>query len=379
MNAIPEIDKERQRKAKEYARLGRRVFVADLAISAAFLLFLLWFDLPGRLRFAATGEPYLAVAVYFVFILLAYRLLLLPLSYYSGFILPHRFDLSTQSRGGWAKDVLKGTGLSLVFGLVVVEVVYFLLATFPATWWLWAAGFVLAVTVVLANLAPVLLLPLFYKFRPLEDRDLANRLERLAERAGTRVRGVYTMDLSSRTKAANAALMGLGNTRRIVLGDTLLEHYPPDEIEVVLAHELGHHAHGDILKGIAADTAITLLSFWLADLALRAAAGYLGLASIADPAGLPVLALVVGVVGIVSMPLTNGFTRWMEAQADRYALESTGKARAFLGAMTRLANQNLSETDPPRWVEVLLYDHPPIGKRLALARQYLRGEDRKAA
>ncbi|MHB8890344.1 MAG: M48 family metalloprotease [Acidobacteriaceae bacterium] len=144
------------------------------------------------------------------------------------------------------------------------------------------------------------------------------------------------------------------------------------EIEVVLAHELGHHAHNDIAKGIAVETAIGLLSFWIADQALRLGVVGLGLRGLDDPAGLPLLALVMGAVSMLASPATAWFTRSIEADADRYALATTGKAKAFAAAMTRLANQNLAELNPPRWVEVVFYDHPPIGKRIAMAREYER-------
>ena len=367
---MPELNPERQRRAQAYARLHRRAYFAGLVLAAALLVGFLLADPARRIEASVGGGPYLPVALYLVLLMAVYEVVLFPLSVYSGFVLPHRFDLSTQTFGAWLRDVAKSGLLGLAFALVLVEVVYFLLVAFPLSWWLIAAGFMLIFTVVLANLAPVLIVPLFYRLRPLEDDELARRLADLAERAGARVRGVYTMDLSRRTKAANAALMGIGNTRRIVLGDTLLDNYPADEIEVVLAHELGHHAHRDIAKGIAVETTVLLASFWLADLALRWGSAQLGLSGLADPSGLPLLALVMGGVSLLAMPVTNGFTRRMEAEADRYALELTGKAEAFGAAMTRLANQNLAEVDPPRWVELLLYDHPPIGKRLALARGY---------
>ncbi|MER3459571.1 MAG: peptidase, partial [Chloroflexota bacterium] len=169
-----------------------------------------------------------------------YGLALMPLSFYSSYILPHRFGLSAQTVRGWIADQIKGAAVGGLLGLALIEATYALVRAAPATWWLWAGVGYLVFTVILANLAPILLVPLFFKLTPIADQDLAARLTRLAERAGTHVRGVFTIDLSRRTKAANAALMGLGHTRRIVLGDTLLREFTPDEIETVLAHELGH-------------------------------------------------------------------------------------------------------------------------------------------
>ncbi|MHB1130828.1 MAG: M48 family metallopeptidase [Chloroflexota bacterium] len=373
MAATPQIDPDRQARAKEYAARQRLLYLVSLGLSSLFVGLALLVN-PGRWFSAAlpAASPYLAVVAYFAALLLVYELIGLPLGYYQGLILPRRYGLSRQTAGGWLRDQLKSTALVLVFGAAVVLLVYWLLVVAPTTWWLWAALALLLFTVVLANLSPILLVPLFYKLRPLADEELAARLRRLAESAGARVGGVFVMDLSSRTTAANAALMGLGNTRRIVLGDTLLDRYTADEIETVLAHELGHHVHGDIVKGIVVQTTITLLSFWLADWALRWGADRLGFNALSDPAGLPLLGLVFGLVGLLAMPLTNAFTRWMENEADQYALERTGKPEAFIAAMTRLANQNLADIDPPRWVEVLLYDHPAIGRRLARAEGYWR-------
>ena len=216
----------------------------------------------------------------------------------------------------------------------------------------------------LANLAPVLILPIFFKFKPLEDAELVARLTALAERAGTRVRGVFTMMLSEKTTAANAALMGLGNTRRIVLGDTLYEKYSHDEIETILAHELGHHVHRDIAWSLVVETALTLAGFFIADLILRTGVALLRYESIADLAAMPLFALALGAFGAVTLPLGNAFSRWRESLADEYSLQATRNAPAFIGAMEKLANQNLAEVEPGRWVEYLLYSHPPIGKRI---------------
>ncbi|MFQ5576833.1 MAG: M48 family metalloprotease [Anaerolineae bacterium] len=220
----------------------------------------------------------------------------------------------------------------------------------------------------LSNLAPILIFPLFYNYQALEDEELVNRLIRLAEQAGTRVKGVYAFDMSSKTVAANAALMGLGSTRRIVLGDTLLDNFSHDEIETILAHELGHHVHKDIAWGIVVQSGLTLAGLWLADAVMRWGVSALGLTGRADPATLPLFILAIAVFGLVTMPLGNAWSRRREAMADRYALQATDKPNAFISAMTRLANQNLADAEPPAWVEVALHSHPSIHKRVAMAK-----------
>jgi len=226
--------------------------------------------------------------------------------------------------------------------------------------------------VLMANLAPVLLMPIFNKFIPLDEehQELAQRLIRLAEKAHTRVQGVYKFDMSRRTKSANAGLTGLGYTRRIILGDTLLSEFSSDEIETVMAHELGHQVHGDIPMGIVIESALTLLGLYLASLGLSWGVKVFFFSGPADIGAFPIFAMVMALFGLVTMPLTNAYSRWRERRADEYALQTTAKPVAFAAAMTRLANQNLSEIDPEPWVEFLLYSHPALNKRIAMAHSF---------
>jgi STE24 endopeptidase len=367
------LDPERQRKAKEYARIRHRLLVADLAIAAVYVLVLslsglsAWFK--ARLLLVTT-QPLVVIALYFLVFSIVYGLLDFPLSYYGGYVLPHRYGLSTQNLRGWLADQAKGAALGLGIGLVAMEVMYYLLRAFPSIWWLLTGILFLFFTIVLANLAPLLIVPLFFKFRPLEDEELVGRLISLAERAGTKVRGVFTIDLSAKTTAANAALMGLGNTRRIVLGDTLMKEYSADEVETILAHELGHHVHGDIWRGIAVQTALTLVGLFLADRLLRWGVATFAFEGLADVAAFPVVAMAMGGLAVLAMPLANAYSRWREGLADQFSLEMTGKPQAFISSMTRLANQNLSEAEPEPWVEVLFYSHPAIGKRIKRAQGF---------
>jgi len=367
------LDPERQRKAKEYARIRHRLLVADLAIAAVYVLVLLLSGLSAWFKaqlLLVTTQPLVVIALYFGAFSIVYGLLDFPLSYYGGYILPHCYGLSTQSLRGWLTDQAKGAALSLGIGLVAVEVMYYLLRAFPSIWWLLTGLLFLFFTIVLANLAPLLIVPLFFEFKPLEDEELVNRLISLAKRVGTRVRGVFTIDLSTRTTAANAALMGLGNTRRIVLGDTLMKEYSADEIETILAHELGHHVHGDIWRGIAVQTALTLVGLFLADRLLRWGVATFGLEGLADVAAFPLVAIAVGGVAVLALPLANAYSRWREGLADQFSLEMTGNPQAFISSMTKLANQNLSEAEPEPWAEFLLYSHPAIGKRIKRAQGF---------
>ncbi len=364
------IDLERQKQAREYARIRHRLFAVNLGLTGLALVLVIALGLGVWLKQwiqAITADAWIATYLYFVVGLVAYQVLFFPLSYYDSFVLPHRYRLSTQSLGSWLRDVAKGGLLMLLLGGLVIEVIYAVLRVAPGTWWLWASLCMILFNVLLANLAPVLILPLFFKFTPLQDAELVQRLTEIAARAHARVRGVYTMMLSEKTTAANAAVMGLGNTRRIVLGDTLYANYTHAEIETILAHELGHHVHHDIGWALVVESALTTAGFYVADLFLRWGTGAFHYAGLADLAAMPLFALALGLFGLITMPVGNAYSRWRERLADDYAVEVTRNAPAFVAAMEKLANQNLAELEPEPWVEFLLYDHPPIGKRVKRA------------
>jgi STE24 endopeptidase len=375
MSPAPTLDPERQTKAKAYARLRRRLFFVNLGLSGMVTLAWLIFGWSAALKgglLTFTRNDWLLVAAFGAIFYLSFAALELPLEYYSGFVLPHRYDQSTETLGGWAKDQLLGLLLTAVIGLPVLEGVYWLLRVTGPLWWMWAAAGYVLLAVSLSSLAPVIILPLFNKYAPLgeEHAELVARLTALAGRAGTKVSGVFRFDMSKRTKAANAALTGLGNTRRIILGDTLLDEFTTDEVETVIAHELGHHVHRDIPMGIFLSAVVALASLYLASLALNRGAAAFDFSGPADIAALPLFALTLGLFGLITLPLNNAFSRWREVRADRYALEATRNPQAFANAMTRLANQNLAEADPEPWVVFLLYSHPPIRDRVAMAAKF---------
>ena len=256
-------------EARRYNRIRRWLGIADFAVGLVFLILLLvtgWSDSLRDVAYRLGFQNYsLSLFVYLLLLLLIAKALSVGLDYY-GFLLEHRFKLSTQRFRSWAWDEVKGFLVGLVLGTVVVEVLYLTIRQWPQHWWMLAWALFMGLFIVLAQLAPVVLFPIFYKFEPLDNEDLRRRLVVLSERAGTRVRGVYRWKLSEKSKKANAALTGMGATRRIILADTLLDNYTPEEIEAVLAHELGHHVHRHILKSIFVQAAITLFGFWAAEL-----------------------------------------------------------------------------------------------------------------
>lgn len=369
------LDLEKQKQAKRYARIRRRLWLVDTLFSAAYALAWLFLGWSASLRewlTTFTANEWLLIPLYVAIFGGIYFLLNLPLGYYSGFVLPHRFDQSNQSLKDWLTDQLKGLAIGAPLGLILLELLYLALRLTGDAWWLWAAGGLLLFNVLLSNLAPVLIMPLFNKYVPLGDehKDLEERLLGLAKRAGTKVKGVFKFDMSKRTKAANAALTGIGNTRRIVLGDTLINEFTPDEIETVLAHELGHHVHKDIPFLITTGTILVTLGLFIASQALDSTVTFFSFTSAADIAAFPALSLILSAYGLLTQPLENALSRWRENMADDYALRSTGKHEAFASAFTRLANQNLGEIDPEKWVVFMFYSHPPLGERIEKARKF---------
>ncbi len=315
------------------------------------------------------------VVVTTILLMLILQVIEFPFALYQGHLLEHRYALSTQSTGRWLADHAKGVLLGLVLAVAGTSVVFFSLRHWPDHWW-WISAMVFAAAMIgLAQLAPVVLLPMFYKFKPLDRPSLVTRLLALATRARTDIVGVFEWVLSDHTRKANAALAGLGRTRRILLSDTLLADYSDDEIEVILAHELAHHVHRDLWRGIAAQAAALFAGLFVADLVLRAAAERLGLRGLSDPAALPVLLLIAGVWSLMMMPLANALSRAQERAADRYALTTTGNVGAFVTAMKRLSQQNLAEEYPSPLVRWLFYSHPPIRERIDAARAFDRGEN----
>jgi STE24 endopeptidase len=363
-------------KATRYHRLGRRAGILSTLGTAAVLIALLLTGASLALRewagSVAGSNPTFVVASYVLVLSLLLDLATLPFSFYRGFLLERRYGLSTETMRHWLKDHAKAVLIGVLFAELGAVFVYYALRNWPAAWWAIAGGGYSAVAIVLVSLAPVLLLPLFFTFKPLEKDALRARLTALASKAGTRIMGVYEWTLSDRTKKANAALTGMGQTRRILLSDTLLAEYSDDEIEVILAHELAHHVHKDIWKTVLFDMALAFAGFFVAHLALRIASPFFGLDGIADPAGIPVLLLTAGAIGLCARPLLNAASRSHERRADSYALKMTENPSAFITAMKRLGQQNLAEESPSRLVQAFFYTHPPIKERLRAAQYWVQ-------
>jgi STE24 endopeptidase len=358
--------------AARYHRLQLALGMGALVVGLAYLLGVL---VSGAGETLARAAGTLTTAWWAQSLLVAltlamvYRLLTFPLAWVRSYELPRRYGLLHQPFASWLFDGLKAALIATPLALGGLLAVYALLRATPL-WWLWASAVFVAASVMMATVLPVWIMPLFYKLTPLADRALHARLLALAGRAGVPAVGVWVADQSRKSRTANAALVGLGRTRRIVLFDTLVREFAPAEIESVLAHELGHHVHGDMRRGILAQGALTLATFWVAQHLLARGPALWGYATMADAASIPWLVLVLAALGVAATPLANGFSRWIEREADDFALRTTGDPAAFVGAMERLARLNLAQRAPSRLKEILLYSHPSLERRIAHARAW---------
>jgi len=369
-------------EVRRYNRIRRWIGIADALIGFALLIALLVTGWTAMLRdwsYHLAGQNYFfAVFLYVLMFSLIMKVLSAPLDFY-GYRIERQFNLSNQKLGAWLWDEVKGWLLGLVLAAFFVEIIYSIIRLAPVRWWMIAWAVFVGLFLLIMQLAPVVLFPIFYKFEPLNNDTLRERLTRLSERAGTRVRGVYEWKLSEKSKKANAALMGIGATRRIILADTLLQNYTGDEIEAVLAHELGHHVRRHILKGILTQVAITFFGFWLTDRVLRYALSHdwfpaLYSDRLYDFANLPLIILVATVLGLLLMPALNALSRRHEREADVYAWESIPAIGPFVTAMTKLAEQNLAERTPSQFVEWFFESHPSIHKRIAAAETWAKAK-----
>lgn len=370
-------------ESRKYNRIHRWLGMADFGLGLAMLAVLLatgWNADLRDLAYRAAFQHYvLALTLYVLMLLTIGKGLGFGLDYYS-FRLEHQFHLSNLKLGAWLKDEAKGFVVGFVLAAIVVDLLYFIIRQYPLHWWLLAWAVFLGLVVLMAQLAPVVLFPIFYKFEPLQNEELKARLMKLGERAGTRVRGVYKWNLSEKSKKANAALTGLGSTRRIILADTLLDNYSTDEIEAVLAHELGHHVHRHIAKSIAVQATIAFAGFWAANWMLHYSMERLHLfETLSDFANLPLLILGATVLSFLLMPAMNAYSRYNERQADQYAFRSISAVGPFISSMNKLADQNLAERTPSKFVEWFFHSHPAISHRVEAAHTWARSRMPQAA
>ena len=371
-DAPQEQTPEQRAEAKRYSNISLACTIADMAIDLIYLgLMAFVFARPLDTWLAeypslAGDHSMLRLLALFGIVMVLHMLVSLPLSFYSHFIVEHQFGLSNQTFARWVRNWSLSNVLTLVLGAVLNAGLFWIIWHTGAYWWLIAAAAFFIVSIVLGQLAPVIIMPLFYKIEPIENAELDTRMKNLAAGTGITIEGVYRLGLSADTQKANAMLAGLGRTRRVLMGDTLLEKFTPEEIDVIFAHELGHHVHRHIPKMIATGVVVSLAGFYVID---RAIVWWAGVPTVADAptASLPLVMFTLTAFSLLLSPLQNVISRFYERQCDRYALRRTNNRAAYRSAFWKLARLNKADTDPHPLEVFLLHSHPPIAERLALA------------
>ncbi len=361
-------------QAKQYARVKYLFFVLTIMLDLCFLKIFFTSGSSDHLRtfaFSIFSQSLLAHAVYLtVFGLLLY-ILHFPFNLFLGFYWEHRHQLSNQRFEQWLKDDLKKNGLGFLLMLVMIEIIYIFLGKAGLTWWIWASCFWILVSVGLAKITPNVIVPLFFKYTEIDNKPLKERLFKIFDDCNVTLKDIYMINLSSKTKKANAFLCGLGKSRRVVLSDTLVDHFTPSEIEVVVAHELGHYKHHDIMKLLIIQSGFTFISFYVVDLMIQYTMRLFNIADVGNITLLPMLLYFLTLMNLVMMPFVNWFSRTVEVAADRFSIEVTKKPEDFISLMEKLARMNLSDIKPHKWIERILHDHPSIDSRIQLAKTYL--------
>jgi STE24 endopeptidase len=357
---------------KAYNRIKVRLSVADLVIDILLITILAFSGLSVVIAgySTITGNAYLNFLVFMFITGLIFSITGLPLEFYGSYIIEHRFGLSNQTILKWVWERIKSLALSLVIGIPVSLVFYYLIRQAGQNWWLYFSIFIFIVSVFLARIAPVVIFPLFYKFTELENGEIRQRVEKILSDVKINIKGIFSFNMSKDTKKANAGFTGLGRSKRIILSDTLLERFTPDEIAVVFAHEAGHYRHRHIMKNILFGTVIIFTTFYVSSIFYSVTAKFMGYENVYELAALPLLVFYLMLAGLIMMPVNNFISRKYEFQADEYALSVTSDLDAFISTMEKLAEINLADKEPHPVVEFFLYSHPSIKKRIEAARNF---------
>ncbi len=365
--SLPQQDSNLEESARKYSRIKLWIGIASTVLLFILTLVFVVSGLSKEVESYVRGfvsNDYVVLLLYVLVVGFAETVVFSPLSFYSGYYLEHQYHLSNQTFFRWVGEGLKGMAVSLPIGVPLLLLFYYCLKTFGTLWWLPVSTALFLLTVVLARLGPILIFPLFYKFVPLDDGPMKQRILALCERVGVKVEGLFTFNLSKNTKKANAAFTGIGRSKRILLGDTLVQNFTDEEVETVFAHELGHYKLKHVWSTMATGTVNSFLGLFLTAQCYAASLSWLGFDRPDQIAALPVLTLWLGLYSLVTSPIGNYFSRRNEYAADRYAILTTSNKEAFLNSLRKLARMNLAETTPPPIVEFLFHSHPSIDKRI---------------
>jgi STE24 endopeptidase len=363
--------------AKKYNNIKLAVAIAKGITSFILILLFVASGLSLTLQHYLEGfisNSYLLFIAFIIVTGAAAGIIFFPVNYYTEFYLEHKYNLSNQTFLKWIWENTKTLLVSGAISIPVLLIFFYSLNKFNLLWWLPFAIILFVISVILARIVPVFILPIFYKIVPVENVDLINRIRALAGGAGIKVENVYKFNLSKNTKKANAAFTGIGKSKRILLGDTLLESYSADEIETVIAHELGHYKRKHIIKNILIGTASSFLTLFLIAYLYNLSLSWFGFTTVVQIAAIPLLSLWAMIISLILNPLSNMLSRKFEYEADEYAIHSTNKKEAFIATLEKLTDQNLGDREPHPLVEWFFYSHPSIKNRVAALKRISSGK-----
>jgi STE24 endopeptidase len=371
--AVPEPSE----KALRYYHSGNVLWVVENLWGLIVPVALIFTGFSARMRKLARrlGRKWLFVVVLYtiLFVLLNF-VLNLPLSYYTEFVRQHAYGLSNQTLGKWTSDTSMSLVVSLIVTSVVVPGIYFFLKKSPRRWWLWSSVAAVPFIVLMMLIAPIWIDPLFNKFGPMKDKALESQILALADRAGITGSRVYEVDKSVDTKAVNAYVTGFGQTKRIVLWDTIIAKLNRRELLFVMGHEMGHYVLGHVPRMIVLLSLLVLGSLYAAHLSaagiMRRWRERIGFSELADVASLPLIILLASLFSLVVTPVIMGYSRTIERQADRFGLEITQDNHAAATAFVKLQTENLSVPRPGWLYTMWRMSHPPIGERIDFCNTY---------
>lgn len=359
------------RRARQYASIKYTFIIVEIVY---LLILLLIFASSGLSKILKeqlskfTTNNYLIVPIYLLILSIIYYLLNFPLNFYYSYILEHKFCLSNQRIKDWFFDQFKSGIIAYIIGLIFLFVFYYILKYSPGIWWLIISLFWIFFSLIFAKIVPVVIIPLFFKYKRLSDNILREKILNLADIMKIRILDCFEIDFSKKTLKANAAFLGLGRTKRVILADTLKDKYNYAEIEVILAHEFAHYKLNHLLKIVFINSFGTILTFYFIFRTHNYILGLFDFNSLLDIAALPVILVYFVLFGIIMQPFENYISRRFERNADITALKATGLKEAFISMLEKLSTQNLADRSPHSIIKFFFFDHPPIDERINMAK-----------
>ncbi len=380
-NKIPErfrnvVTEEEYKKSIEY-NLDRVKFQIFTAFFSSVILLL--FTLGGLFNYLAnivintTSSDILGAVLLGLLLLIVEEIISIPIAIYSTFVIEERHGFNKTTKKTFVTDLIKSLLISATISSILYAIVIYIVVNLGEMWWLYAFGAVFLLQAIIFFLYPVLIMPLFNKFEPLDDEEFKKPIEKLLEKIDFKSKGLFVMNASLRSTHGNAFFTGFGKNKRIVFFDTLLKTITPDEMEAILGHELGHYKLGHIKKGLLSSLVFGFIGFYLLSEILQSNNFFLdhGLESLTIYSKFLLFYLVVGSYTFFTKPFTSALSRKREFEADDFSFQFTD-GEYMISGLLKLSKDNASNLTPDPLYSSYYYSHPPIAERVASIENKLR-------